>query len=72
MAAAQALAEEAWQTTWQTVLDAARNEGVVVLSGPPGVNQRQAIVAGWTKAFPDIKIEYTAARGTEIVDKVVR
>lgn len=72
MATAQALAEETWQATWQTVLDAARKEGVVVVSGPPGVNQRQAIVAGWTKAFPDIKIEYTAARGTEIVAKVVR
>lgn len=72
VAATQALAQQAWQTNWATVLDAARKEGVVVVSGPPGVNQREAIVGGWNKAFPDIKIEYTAARGTEIVDKVVR
>ena len=72
IAAAQALAEESRQTTWQNVLDAARKEGTVVVSGPPGVTQREPIVAGWKKAFPDIAIQYTAARGTEIVDKVVR
>jgi iron(III) transport system substrate-binding protein len=70
--ATAARAQQAWQAGWASLLEAARKEGVVAVSGPPGVSQREAVVSGWTKAFPDIKIEYTAARGTEIVDKVVR
>lgn len=57
---------------WKQTLDAARKEGVVVVSGPPGAQQRQAITTGWAKAFPDIKLEYTGARGTQIVSRVVR
>lgn len=72
VAAPPARAQQDWQAGWASVLGAARQEGVVAVSGPPGVSQREAIVSGWTKAFPDIRIEYTAARGTEIVDKVVR
>lgn len=57
---------------WKQTLEAARKEGVVVVSGPPGAQQRQAITTGWAKAFPDIKLEYTGARGTQIVSRVVR
>jgi iron(III) transport system substrate-binding protein len=70
--AASAAAEEPWQKEWAKTLDAARHEGVVFVSGPPGPLQRQAFVTGWQKAFPDIKIEYTAVRGTQILPNVVR
>lgn len=72
LAAGSALAQEAWQKEWAKVLDAARKEGTVVVSGPPGPFQREAIVGGWEKAFPDIKIEWTGARGTQILPRVVR
>src|SRR5487761_890188 len=72
VAAGGAAAEEPWQAVWQKTLDAARREGTVLVSGPPGPFQREAVVTGWEKAFPDIKIEYTAARGTQILSKVVR
>ena len=65
-------AQQAWQQEWTKVLDAARKEGVVLVSGPPGPAQREAFVTGWQKAFPDIKIEYTAVRGTQILPNVVR
>lgn len=67
-----AAAEEAWEITWNTVLNAARKEGVVVVSGPPGAAQRQAITLGWAKTYPDIKLEYTGARGSAIATRVVR
>ena len=70
--AAGALAQTPWQQEWTKALDAARSEGVVVVSGPPGPQQREAFVAGWEKAFPDIKIEYSAVRGTQILPNVVR
>jgi iron(III) transport system substrate-binding protein len=67
-----ALAQQPSSPEWTKLLDAARKEGVVVVSGPPGAAQRQAITAGWAKAFPDIRLEYTGARGTQIVSRVVR
>jgi iron(III) transport system substrate-binding protein len=65
-------AKDAWQEEWEKVLEAAKAEGSVFVSGPPGAFQRQAIVTGWAKAFPEIKLEYTGVRGTRIVSRVVR
>jgi iron(III) transport system substrate-binding protein len=72
MAAGGARAQEAWQAEWKKTLDAARKEGVVLVSGPPGAFQRQAITSAWAKAFPDITLEYTGGRGTQVVAKIVR
>lgn len=65
-------AQEAWEKEWQKTLEAAHKEGAVTVSGPPGAYQRRAIISGWEKAFPKIKLEYTGARGTTIISKVVR
>jgi len=54
-----------WKKEWARVLEEAKKEGLVIVYGPPGPFQREAIVTGWEKAFPDIKIEYTAARGSQ-------
>jgi iron(III) transport system substrate-binding protein len=67
-----ALAQQNPPAEWQKLVEAARKEGVVIVSGPPGVQQREAITTEWAKTFPDIKMEYTAARGTQIVSRVVR
>lgn len=67
-----AAAKEAWEAEWDKIVAAAKKEGVVVVSGPPGAFQRQAITTGWAKAYPDIRLEYTGARGTQIIAKVVR
>jgi iron(III) transport system substrate-binding protein len=67
-----AAGKEAWQAEWDQTLAAARQEGRVVVSGPPGADQRQAIADGFQAAYPDIKIEYTPSRGTEIISKVVQ
>jgi len=65
-------AKSGWQEEWDKVLAAAHKEGTVFASGPPGVAQRRAITEGWTKAFPKLKLRYSAARGSEIVAKVAR
>jgi iron(III) transport system substrate-binding protein len=67
-----AVAQEAWQAKWTNVLNAARKEGTVVVSGPPGEIVQQLIVSSWAKAYPDITLQYTGARGTQILSKVVR
>lgn len=67
-----AAAQDAWKAEWDRVRAGANKEGKVIVSGPPGAFQRQVITEQWTKAFPGIKLEYTGARGTQIVAKVVR
>jgi iron(III) transport system substrate-binding protein len=67
-----ASAKQPWEVQWEKTLDAARKEGVVVVSGPPGEAQRGAITGAWTKAYPDIRLDYTGARGTQVVASVVR
>ena len=65
-------ARSGWQEEWDKVLAAAHKEGTVFASGPPGAAQRKAITQGWAKAFPDIQLRYTGARGSEITAKVAR
>ena len=59
-----------WKQTWETVLREAKKEGKVVVFGPPGEVVRKAIVEGFTQAFPDIRIEYSGARGSDHVAKI--
>ncbi len=71
-AATGANAAESWQQTWDKTLAAAEKEGVVVVSGPPGADQRRVITQEWAKTYPKIKLEYTGGRGSQMVAKVVR
>jgi iron(III) transport system substrate-binding protein len=65
-------AQDASDKTWNSVLEAARKEGVVVVSGPPGAFQRDAIVTSWAKAYPEIELQYTGGRGSAVISKIVR
>src|SRR5688572_16721060 len=67
-AATAAPARAAWEQEWERVLAAARQEGVVVVAGPPGDLYRQALVA-FEKTYPDIKVEYTGASGRDFGPK---
>ena len=66
-----ARAEEA-DALWNHTLEAARKEGVVVVSGPPGSLQRGSITGEWGRAFPDIKLTYSGGRGSVVISKIVR
>ncbi len=67
-----ALAQTAsgWQQRWDTALAQAKTEGKVVVMGPPGDRIRDAITQGFTKAFPEISIEFSGARGGELATRV--
>lgn len=53
----------AWQAEWEKALAEARKEGRVVVYGPPGADLRQALTEGFEKAYPGIRVEYTATPG---------
>ena len=54
-----------WRQRWDKTLNAAKKEGRVVVWGPPGELIRQAMTREFNKAYPDITVEYSGARGGE-------
>jgi len=60
----------AWQARWDKALAEAKKEGKVVVMGPPGDMIREAMNQGFRRAFPDITIEYSGARGGELATRV--
>ena len=59
-----------WQQRWEKTLAAAKKEKRVVVWGPPGEPIREAMTSGFKKAFPDIVIEYSGARGGEQATRI--
>jgi iron(III) transport system substrate-binding protein len=53
-----------WQMVWNETLAAARQEGKVVVAGPPDTQVRQALPAAF-KARYGIALEYVSARSTD-------
>ena len=55
---------------WEKVLADAKKEGKVVVDGPPGEFIRNAVIQGFKKAFPEIAVEYSSGRGSELAAKI--
>jgi iron(III) transport system substrate-binding protein len=60
----------AWEVEWEQVLAAARQEGTVVVNGPPGDIVRRKLVDGFRNAYPGISIEYTGGPAPELAAKL--
>ena len=59
-----------WKQRWDKAVNGAKKEGKVVVWGPPGELIRKAMTEGFKKAFPDITIEYSGARGGEQATRI--
>lgn len=51
----------AWQKVWDDTVATAKKEGAVACGCPRHPGSRQFLLTQWSKAFPEIKLEYTAA-----------
>jgi iron(III) transport system substrate-binding protein len=67
---APAATQPTWQVEWDRTLAAARQEGRVVVHGPPGDIVRRGMTEGFRKAFPDIGLEWLGGRGGEAAAKM--
>lgn len=65
-----AQSDSGWQKKWDQTVVQAKKEGKVVVLGPPGDQIREALTRGFAKAFPDITIEFSGARGGELATRV--
>jgi iron(III) transport system substrate-binding protein len=67
---ALAQSDAGWQKKWDQTVAQAKTEGKVVVLGPPGDQIREAITKGFARAFPDITIEFSGARGGELATRI--
>ena len=58
-----------WQAEWQRVMAAAKKEGKVVVSVPPGAELRKALKETFERRF-GIELELVTGRGSAIVKKI--
>src|SRR5579884_4472789 len=65
-----AAGQEAWQAEWDRVVAAAKQEGHVVVTGPPGESARQALTA-FQQAYPEIQLEYSGQRGADFISRAL-
>jgi len=57
---------------WANVLAKAKQEGLVVVHGAPGKSYAKALQDDFSKAYPDIKIQFSGASGRTDVPKLLR
>lgn len=57
---------------WTTVVAKAKKEGTVVVHGGPGTRYREALVTGFNKAYPDIKVQFSGASNRIDVPRILR
>src|SRR5262249_6374563 len=57
---------------WVNVLAKAKQEGLVVVHGAPGKSYAKALQDDFSKAYPDIKIQFSGASGRTDVPKLFR
>src|SRR5436309_1262094 len=69
-AAPAAAGQEAWRAEWERVVAAAKQEGHVVVTGPPGESARQALTA-FQQAYPEIQLEYSGQRGADFISRAL-
>src|SRR5690242_21778956 len=55
-------AKSAWQTEWENVLTAAKKEGQVAVY----ISGYEEILPEFQKEFPDIKVQPTTGRGSQV------
>ena len=55
---------------WDAAAAQAKSEAKVAVLGPPGDRIRDSIMRSFAKAFPDISLEFTGARGGELATKI--
>ena len=62
-------AQSDWQAGWTRTIEAAKQEGEVVMVIPPGSAQREFLTREWAKAFPGIKLSLTSIPGPELLPR---
>jgi iron(III) transport system substrate-binding protein len=69
-AGAQPAAQPERQAEWDRLVAAAKEEGSVVVLGPPGDAVRRTITDAWRQTYPDIALQWTGGRSGEAATRL--
>ena len=56
---------------WAQIVEAAKREGTVVVIGPQGSETRDALVQGFQRKYPEIKVEHSGSAGAQLPPKLL-
>lgn len=62
-------AGQAWEDEWKKTIEAAKKESLVVVTHPGG--QYQKLISHFKTAFPDIPVEHSGVRPSDISPKII-
>jgi hypothetical protein len=57
-------AKESWQAEWDRTVEAAKQEKLIIVTQPSSLEKD--VIGEFQKAFPDIPVEHTGARPSDI------
>lgn len=69
-AAPQVAKKEPWEERWESLINAARKEGTVVVYTTAGAEARSTLVSGFKEKF-GIKVETITAKGSQLAQKLL-
>jgi iron(III) transport system substrate-binding protein len=70
IALARAASAQEWQQQWETIVEAAKKEGEVVIYGPHNPVYQQ-IWAIFQKSYPEIKFSFVPGKGSDHAQRIV-
>jgi iron(III) transport system substrate-binding protein len=60
-----------WKADWEVTRKAAEKEGRLIIYGPTGIDQQRLYTDVFQQTFPNIKVNYTPGRISEIISRIM-
>jgi iron(III) transport system substrate-binding protein len=60
-----------WKANWEATQRAAEKESKLVIYGPPGADQQKLYTEVFQQAFPQLKVNYTPGRISELISRIM-
>lgn len=60
-----------WKAKWERTLKAAKQEGKIVVYGPSNRDEQRALLDGFQKAHPEIRLLYISGRMSQLANRVM-
>ncbi len=69
--AAEADDKSDWKTNWERTLKAAKKEGKIAVYGPSNRDEQRALLTGFQKAYPEIRLTYISGRMSQLANRIM-
>jgi len=60
-----------WKAKWEKTLKAAKKEGKIAVYGPSNRDEQRALLDGFQKAYPEIRLTYISGRMSQLANRIM-